>query len=68
MPTLLELAQQRIIGSLIGSRRDMVEVLELAKQACIRPWIETFALDQANEVHDKLRANELRFRGVLLPN
>jgi len=67
VPTFLAFGQQRVIGSLIGSRRDMVELLQLAAQAGIRPLTETYPLAEANAVHERLRANQVRFRAVLLP-
>ena len=33
----------------------------------IRPIVETYALEDVNEAHERLRANEVRFRAVLTP-
>lgn len=65
MPMALMVPQQRIIGSLVGSRQDMRELLQLAAEHNIRPLIETYPLEKANHVHDRLRANQVRFRAVL---
>ena len=68
VPLMLLFRQQRIIGSLLGSRRDMQELLQLAVQNDIRPMTETYPLEEVNTVHDKLRANQVRFRAVLTPS
>ena len=68
MPALLVADQLRIIGSAVGSRRDMQELLQLAVQHNIRPMTETYPLEEANAVHDRLRANQVRFRAVLTPD
>jgi alcohol dehydrogenase/propanol-preferring alcohol dehydrogenase len=60
-------SQLRVIGSFFGSTSDLRDVLELAAQHHIRPQIETYPLDAVNEVHARLRANEVRFRAVLTP-
>ena len=66
-PSMFIGLQLRVIGSFFGSRDDLAEVLELVAAHDIRPQIETYALDQVNEVHTRLEANEVRFRAVLLP-
>jgi len=68
VPALLVADQLRIIGSAVGSRRDMQELLHLAVQHNIRPMTETYPLEEANAVHDRLRANQVRFRAVLTPD
>lgn len=59
--------QLRVIGSFFGSRDDLAAVLQLAGEHEIRPQIESYPLEQVNEVHARLRANEVRFRAVLIP-
>lgn len=59
--------QLRVIGSFFGSTSDLRDVLELADLHDIRPQIEAYPLEAVNEVHDRLRANEVRFRAVLTP-
>lgn len=66
-PLMLFLNQQKIVGSVVGSRADMRNVLNLAARDHIRPKTETFPLDQVNQAHDRLRANQVRFRAVLTP-
>ena len=67
-PMALAFAQQRIVGSLIGSRRDTAELLQLAAHHRIKPMIERFPLEAVNEAFQRLRNNEVRFRAVLSPN
>lgn len=66
IPALLVTQQQRIIGSLVGSRSDMRELLRLVVLNDIRPRTETFGMDEINTVFDRMRVNEIRFRGVLI--
>ena len=66
-PMALAFAQHRIVGSLIGSRRDTVDLLQLAAHHRIKPMIERFPLDSVNEAYERLRNNDIRFRAVLLP-
>jgi alcohol dehydrogenase, propanol-preferring len=67
-PLMLFLNQQKIVGSVVGSRADMRAVLNLAARDNIRPKTETFPLDAVNQAHDRLRANQVRFRAVLTPS
>lgn len=64
-PRSFILAQQRIVGSNIGSRRDLQELLELAARSNIRPMTETYPLDEVNQVFERLQNNQVRFRAVL---
>jgi propanol-preferring alcohol dehydrogenase len=68
VPVMLIVQQQRVIGSLVGSRADMHELLRLAVLYDIRPVTETYSLDKVNDVHERLRANDVRFRAVLTPS
>lgn len=67
-PRMLMGLQLRVIGSFFGSRDDLRDVLELAARHQIHPQIETYPLEEVNEAHKRLRANEVRFRAVLTPN
>lgn len=49
-----------------GSPQDSEETLEFAAAFGIRVLTETFPLEQAAEVYDKMNDNKIRFRGVLL--
>ncbi len=50
-----------------GSRVEMMEVIALAEANRIRAEVETFPLDQAVEVYQKLRDGKIRGRAVLRP-
>lgn len=67
VPIALAISQQSIVGSLIASRRDTEELLQMAGQHKIAAVTETFPLDEVNAVCDKLRNNDVRYRAVLLP-
>lgn len=66
-PAALISMEARIIGSTIGSRKQLAELLSLAASAGIAGVVETFDLAQVNEAHDRIRSNEVRFRAVLTP-
>jgi D-arabinose 1-dehydrogenase-like Zn-dependent alcohol dehydrogenase len=59
--------QLRLMGSFYGSKRDVEAVLALAAEHNIRPIIERYPLAAANEVHQRLRDNAVRYRAVLEP-
>ena len=67
-PAPFALFQQRVIGSIIGTRADLQELLDLAVRHDIRPKTEVYKLDEANAVHEKLRNQQVRLRAVLTPN
>jgi D-arabinose 1-dehydrogenase-like Zn-dependent alcohol dehydrogenase len=62
---LLLTRQAKIIGSTQNHRRDLVEALELTASGKVRPQIETYPLEKANEVRDRLAAGKVRYRAVL---
>jgi alcohol dehydrogenase, propanol-preferring len=68
VPLQLLLTEQRVIGSAIGSRLDLQELLQLAAQNNIRPITECYSLDDVNDAHNRLRAGQVRFRAVLTPH
>jgi propanol-preferring alcohol dehydrogenase len=68
VPMMLMVPQHRVIGSLVGSKQDQCELLDLATKHNIRTMTETFSLEEANIAHARLRANQLRFRAILIPN
>lgn len=59
--------EKRVVGSTIGSRQDMKEVLNLAAAGKLRAVCESYRLEQANEVLLKLKKGEVRARAVLVP-
>jgi len=60
--------EKRVVGSVIGSRHQMREVLALAAAGKIRAHCETYALDDAVEALSRLKRGEVRARAVLVPN
>ena len=68
IPAGFAFAQHKIIGSIIGSRGEQLELLELAVRNGILPITEIYSLEQANEAHSRLREQKVRLRAVLTPN
>jgi alcohol dehydrogenase, propanol-preferring len=50
-----------------GSRVELMEVIALAQAGYIKADVETFPLEQAVEVYERLRQGRIRGRAVLLP-
>ncbi|ALK33059.1 NAD(P)-dependent alcohol dehydrogenase [Burkholderia plantarii] len=50
-----------------GTRTELIEVIALAASGRIRADVETFPLEQAAEVYQRLREGRIRGRAVLLP-
>ncbi|NEQ37241.1 MAG: NAD(P)-dependent alcohol dehydrogenase [Okeania sp. SIO3I5] len=57
--------QKAVVGSVVGGRRFMKEMLEFAAIHQIKPMIETMSISQINEAMDKVSANKARYRIVL---
>ncbi|HEY9300981.1 MAG TPA: NAD(P)-dependent alcohol dehydrogenase [Phormidium sp.] len=57
--------RRRVMASPIGGRAMIVEMLSIADRFGIKPIIETFPLQQANEAMQKVRDNKVRYRAVL---
>jgi len=66
-PRTFILAQQRVMGTFLGSRLQLQELLQLAVLHGIRPMVEKYPLEQASEVQQRLRQNKVQFRAVLEP-
>jgi alcohol dehydrogenase, propanol-preferring len=62
-------AEEKIIkGSVIGSRKDMVDVIGIARDYSLEVIVDTFPLEDANKVLSKLKVSDIRSRAVLLPH
>jgi len=59
--------EKNIVGSVIGSRQDMREVLTLASAGRVKAICQEFKLEQANEALMMLKRGEVRARAVLVP-
>lgn len=61
----LIVGQRSISGSPVGSPANIARMLDFAVRHDIRPTIERFSFDQANEAFDRLAKGEARYRIVL---
>jgi len=59
--------EKTIRGTIIGSRKDMEEVVRIAAEKHLEVVYQAFPLDQANEVLQKLKNSEIEARAVLVP-
>jgi propanol-preferring alcohol dehydrogenase len=60
--------EERIVkGSVIGSRKDMADLLSLASDSNLKVMIEKRRLAEANEVLVKLKKSQIEARAVLVP-
>ncbi|QGA69046.1 NAD(P)-dependent alcohol dehydrogenase [Sulfolobus sp. E11-6] len=57
----------QFIGTLTGNRKDFLEIIKLAENGRIRPWITKLPLEQANDTIDNLEFNRAIGRQVLIP-
>ncbi|MXP21737.1 alcohol dehydrogenase catalytic domain-containing protein [Gordonia sp. HNM0687] len=51
-----------------GTRSELIEVLDLARDGVLDVAVETFSLDDGLEAYRKLAANDLRGRAVVVPD
>ena len=67
-PAVIMRGEFRIIGSRACRIDDLREVIDLVAAKKIKPLVsETYPLERVNEVHDRLKKNELLGRVVLQP-
>ena len=59
--------QVRIVGAVQDERAHLREALELAAAGRVTPLIETYRLDEHNDVLQRLEAGMVRYRAVLVP-
>ncbi|HVO17616.1 MAG TPA: alcohol dehydrogenase catalytic domain-containing protein [Anaeromyxobacter sp.] len=57
--------QRQFRGSSQDERSDLVEALELVAAGKVKPALEIYPLEKANEVRDRLAAGQVRYRAVL---
>ena len=67
IPTFYFNEEKIIKGSVIGSRNDMIELVQVAKDFDLKVVVETFSLGQANSALLKLKKSEIEARAVLVP-
>lgn len=51
-----------------GSRTELMDVVELARQGLVSSHVETFTLEQAPKAYERLHAGEISGRAVVLPH
>lgn len=61
----LVFGQKRVIGSIVGGRADMQEMLDFAGLKGVKPMLERFPLSQVNEALDRVASGKARYRVVL---
>lgn len=59
--------RRRVTASVIAGRFVIRDMLRLAASHGVHPLIETFPLSEANRAVEKVRANAVRYRAVLIP-
>lgn len=57
--------RQRVMGNPTGGRALMREMLRIADQYEIEPVVETHPMEKVNDVLDRLRSHDVRYRAVL---
>jgi len=67
IPNFLAFEEKTIRGTLIGSRKDMENVIKISDEHKLEVVTESFPLEQANEVLVKLKNSEIDARAVLIP-
>lgn len=65
-PVSLLMGQKSICGSAAGSTGVAIDMLRFCALHHIKPWVESFPFTQANAAIDKVSANKIRFRAVLM--
>ena len=67
-PEFIAFEEKTIRGTLIGSTKDMEQVIKICNENDIEVIYETFPLEKANEALKKLKDSEIDARAVLVPN
>jgi len=67
IPNFLAFEEKTVRGTLIGSRKDMEDVIKISDELNLKVVTESFPLEQANEVLARLKNSEIDARAVLIP-
>jgi NAD+-dependent secondary alcohol dehydrogenase Adh1 len=59
--------ERNVIGNLVGSYNDLVELVALAADGRVEMLTRTYPLEAVNDAMDDLEAGRLRGRGILVP-
>ncbi|MDH5568649.1 MAG: alcohol dehydrogenase catalytic domain-containing protein [Nitrosopumilus sp.] len=66
-PSFMAFEEKTIRGTLIGSTKDMEQVIKICDENNIEVISQAFSLESANEVLKKLKNSEIEARAVLIP-
>lgn len=66
-PTFAAFEEKTIRGTLIGSTKDMEQVIKICEEKNLEVVSEIFPLESANEVLKKLKDSKIQARAVLVP-
>jgi len=66
-PSFVAFEEKTIRGTLIGSTKDMEQVIRICHDKKLEVLSETFPLEKANEVLKKLKDSKIEARAVLMP-
>jgi D-arabinose 1-dehydrogenase-like Zn-dependent alcohol dehydrogenase len=58
--------RRELLGGSQGERRDLVEILDMLAAGKVKPALETYPLERANEARDRLASGKVRYRAVLV--
>ena len=67
IPNFLAFEEKTVRGTLIGSRKDMEDVIKISDEHNLKVVTESFPLEQANEILARLKNSEIDARAVLIP-
>ena len=67
IPNFLAFEEKTVRGTLIGSMKDMKDVIEIAEKNNFKVVTESFPLEGANEVLERLKKSDIEARAVLIP-
>jgi len=66
-PAFMAFEEKTIRGTLIGTTKDMEQVIKICDEKNLEVISQTFPLESANEVLKKLKNSEIEARAVLIP-
>ena len=66
-PNFVAFEEKTIRGTLIGSTKDMEQVIKICDEKNLEVVSQTFPLENANEVLKKLKDSKIKARAVLIP-
>jgi len=67
IPNFLAFEEKTVRGTLIGSMKDMEQVINIVRDNDFKVVTETFPLEEANEVLERLKNSDIEARAVLIP-